>query len=80
MNGLAQDARYALRALRKDPAFFIFAVLIIGLGVGANTAVFSVMNPLMLKPLEFQDPEELVWVAKQPSGGMSLVTSRTSSP
>jgi putative ABC transport system permease protein len=78
MNGLAQDARYALRALRKDPAFFIFAVLIIGLGVGANTAVFSVMNPLMLKPLEFQDPEELVWVANQPSGGMSSVTSRTS--
>jgi len=78
MTGLVQDARYALRALRRDLGFFFFSALIIGLGVGANTAVFSVMSPLMLRPLPFDDPEELVWVANQRSGGMSSVTSRTS--
>ena len=78
MTGLLQDVRYAFRALRRDRGFFFFSALIIGLGVGANTAVFSVMNPLMLRPLPFDDPGELVWVANQQTGGMSSVTSRTS--
>ncbi|MCJ7629766.1 MAG: ABC transporter permease, partial [Longimicrobiales bacterium] len=78
MTGLVQDARYALRALRRDLGFFLFAALIIGMGVGASTAVFSVMSPLMLRPLPFENPGELVWVANQSSGGMSLVTSRAS--
>jgi predicted permease len=54
--------------------------LIVGLGVGAGTAVFSVMSPLMLRPLPFDDPDRLVWIANSndPSGGMSAVTSRTS--
>ncbi len=78
MNALLQDARYALRTLRREPSFFIFAALIVGLGVGANTAVFSVMSPLLLRPLPFQEPERLVWVAHRASGGMSSVTSRTS--
>ncbi|MCK5652964.1 MAG: ABC transporter permease, partial [Gemmatimonadetes bacterium] len=78
MTGLIQDVRYALRAIRRNLGFFVFAVLIIGIGVGANTAVFSVMSPLMLRPLPFEHPEELVWVANNESGGMSLVTSRTS--
>ncbi|MFG1690972.1 ABC transporter permease [Gemmatimonadota bacterium] len=78
MTDLVQDIRYALRTIRRNPGFFAFAVLIIGIGVGANTAVFSVMSPLMLRPLPFEDPEELVWIANQESGGMSLVTSRTS--
>jgi putative ABC transport system permease protein len=78
MAGLVQDVRYALRALRRDLGFFLFAALIVGLGIGATTAVFSVMSPLMLKPLPFDQPEELVWVANQTSGGMSARTSRTS--
>lgn len=78
MSAVFQDFRYALRALRRDRGFFVFAALIIGLGVGANTAVFSVMNPLMLRPLPFENPEELVWVANQSGGGMSSETSRTS--
>ncbi len=78
MAGLLQDLRYALRALRRDLGFFLFAALIVGLGIGATTAVFSVMNPLMLKPLPFEHPEDLVWVANQRTGGMSLRTSRTS--
>ncbi|MGD8319353.1 MAG: ABC transporter permease [Gemmatimonadota bacterium] len=78
MHGFLQDARYAFRALRRERSFFVFAALIIGLGVGANTAVFSVMSPLLLRPLPFHDPDRLVWVAHRASGGMSSVTSRTS--
>lgn len=75
---LTADARYALRAVRKDLRLFIFSVLIIGLGVGACTAVFSVLDPLLLRALPFADPERLVWIANDGEGGMSAVTSRTS--
>ncbi len=78
MRGWVEDARYAGRAVRKDLGFFAFAALIIGLGVGANTAVFSVMSPLMLRPLRFEEPDRLAWIALSESGGMSSVTSRTS--
>lgn len=78
MTGLAQDARFAVRSVRRDLRFFAFAILIIGLGVGANTAVFSVLSPLLLRPLPFEESERLVWVAQARSGGMSDVTSRTS--
>ena len=76
---LTQDFRSAVREIRRDFRFYGFAALIIGLGVGANTAVFSVMSPLLLRPLPFEDPDELVWVALgEASGNLSLVTSRTS--
>jgi predicted permease len=75
---LAQDVRSAIREIRRDFRFYAFAALIIGLGVGANTAVFSVMSPLLLRPLPFEKPDRLVWVALGASGGMSAVTSRTS--
>jgi len=78
MNAFFQDVRYALRTLRREPSFLVFAALIVGLGVAANTAVFSVMSPLLLRPLPFHEPERLVWVAHRASGGMSSVTSRTS--
>ena len=78
--GLTRDLRYALRAVRREPGFFAFAVLIIGIGVGACTAVFSVINPLMLRSLPFYEPGQLVWIANSgdPRNGMSAVTSRTS--
>lgn len=78
--GLLQDARYALRSLRRSPGFAVFTALIVGLGVGATTAVFSVMKPLMLAPLPFEDPEALVWIEKSnldESTSLSGVTSRT---
>jgi predicted permease len=78
--GITRDVRHALRAFRREPGFFGLAMLIVGLGVGAGTAVFSVMSPLMLRDLPFQDPDRLVWIAKSadPTGGMTAVTSRTS--
>lgn len=78
-NGFAHDARYALRAIRRDRGFFAFATLIIGLGVGASTAVFSVMSPLLIQPLPFEEPERLVFIDNgDGTGGLSGVTSRTS--
>ncbi len=78
LNNVAQDARYALRAIRRDRRFYLFATLIIGLGVGASTAVFGVMSPLLLRPLPFESADRLVWVANIGGGGLSSVTSRSS--
>ncbi len=72
------DGRYALRAVRNDLRLFAFASLIIGFGVGACTAVFSVISPLMLRALPFDDADRLVWVANVGEGGTSAVTSRAS--
>ena len=78
-SSVLQDARYAVRTLRRDAGLGIFAVLILGLGIGANTAVFSIAGALVLKPLPFHEPERLAWVANTGrGGGLSSVTLRTS--
>jgi hypothetical protein len=62
MHALVQHLRYTLRLLRKSPGFTITAVLILSFGIGVNTAIFSLMDAALLKPLPFPDPDRLVEV------------------
>ncbi|MGB7470563.1 MAG: hypothetical protein WBW58_14445, partial [Candidatus Acidiferrum sp.] len=75
---LVRDLRYALRTMRRDYGFAIFAILIVGLGVGASCTVFSVVNTLLIRPLPFRDPGKLVWLAnhEDETGDMSAKTTQ----
>ncbi|HEY3625458.1 MAG TPA: permease prefix domain 1-containing protein, partial [Terracidiphilus sp.] len=58
-----RDLRYGWRGMRRNPGSTIFAILIVGLGIGGASTVFSVVNALLLRPLPFRDPSQLVWIS-----------------
>lgn len=60
---LVQDLRYTFRMLRQNPGFTAFTILIVGLGVGASSTIFSVVNTLLLRPLPFRDSQRMVWIS-----------------
>jgi predicted permease len=67
---LGQDIRYGLRLLRKNPGFSVVAILSLALGIGANTAIFGLINALLVKKLPVRDPQSLLFIAKQAQGGV----------
>jgi predicted permease len=77
---LLQDLRYTFRTLKRDRSFALIAILILALGIGANIAVFSVVNTLLLRPLPFPHAEQLVWfTGNHGEGGLSGVTYNVAS-
>jgi len=73
MGDLAQDLRHSFRGMRRHAGFTAFTILIAGLGIGASSTVFSVVNALLLRPLPFRDPARLVWI----SNGDDWTTTQT---
>jgi len=77
VESLVKDVRYAFRGLRRDAGFFLAAILIIGIGIGANTLIFSLVDTLLLRPLPFRNSAQLVWIRNSGSAASGLSGATT---
>src|ERR1700752_4020759 len=62
MKGLLRDIRYSVRSLRKRPVFSVLVVLVLAMAIAATSSIFSIVNAVILKPLSFREPNQLVWI------------------
>src|SRR6478672_1419657 len=72
MDSLIKDIRYGFRSLLKRPGFTAIALVALALGIGANTAIFSLVNAVLLRPLPFRNPSRLVWITNPELGGAGI--------
>ena len=75
MGDIVQDIRYAVRSLAKAPAFTLVALVTLGLGIGANTAIFSVVDGVLLRPLPYERPDELVAISEVSRSGGNMTAA-----